>query len=1308
MKRKPRTSHGKRRPTYELLEPRNLLAGDILVTDLKSGVAVSDNATGTGHIMYTETSVHTRFSGVPTNNSDHFIATRLDGLQWQYNNDTNWINFTPDETDLLVAEVNYDSDTVSRLEINFAFEPSFFGGTFPTIVETVQSGFSNGDLRFAANRFGGSIDEGEFQVLGSSFSRNGYPIDLEPDNKIKLTQLRHALHRYEQATSELPRAAIVDDLGNETLSWRVQLLPFLGLQDLYDQFNLNEPWDSANNLPLASQMPDVYSSPNFNSSTDTLFVALTGSGTLFPAFGPSIDVFDDDGIPDGAHTTLLFVEADADRSVVWTQPADLEFDPTNPLDGLGNITPEGFDAVTAYGLPFKIPPNIDAQNFTNMVLRDDGNFVDFSEVETYHFAGNSLTQISQGTFEYAHRFNTFPKHAIYSSDGTTPLLSWRVAILPYIEHQDLYEQFHLDEPWDSPHNITLLPKMPYFYFHPDVGNEMTNFQAVVGPGTSFPLEDAATDWDDVYDGIGNTIMFVETDADHAVEWTRPADWSAANGPTLDGLGGFSPDDGFHVAFADGGFRFVNNSIDGNNFAKMLTIEGGEVADFSDLSPRYRAESQLSELGLGALNYESAHMTLPQHATYGFGTTPLLSWRVAILPFVGQRPLYDMFNQNEPWDSPHNLALLPLMPDIFASEGLAEGFTAFQVPTGPTTAFPEVDEGTIHQSITDGLGNTAMFVQVNSDRAVEWTRPADLSFNPSNPDSGLGNAEAGGFHFATVDSGVHFYNNALDREPLEFLMQIDDGVSFVQEHVEDLSQLYWPLQTRFNLRKLAIAALDFESATMRFPSHAIYSPPTSSGTPTLSWRVQLLPFLDEQALYYMFRLDEPWDSPHNLSLLPMMPDVFAHPLVEPGKTVFQAVTSQYNSSESTMIPIHYRGYNFGAVSDGSSNTALFVEANIDQAVEWTKPDDVAFDPSDPTFGLGEAYYQIGNHFAMTDGSVNFYRGCVSDEFIGSLLMKSDGNVIDPENTECNSAPATVVGAGLAYGDLEATDKTPLLPGETATFENYSSYVNGITALSVDIGRLADPNSISASDFTFRVGNGSNFSDFTTISLTPTVTVDPTGGDNESARVTLEFPAGFITNTWLQVTVLATDNTGLDSSNVFYFGNAIGETGDNPNSAVVNLIDVARARVNQSGLSTVDADNAFDINRDGRVNLIDVALIRTNQSGFSPLNLITAPGSSNRSGDVAFDSRSNGSVASLGTFSTTGSFAVSIEKEQAIQNQNSQRGFLPAEGSYLSGAVERGTVERILESEYKSNDQDLFEPLDPFEFLDQLNDKDLIDV
>jgi hypothetical protein len=122
-----------------------------------------------------------------------------------------------------------------------------------------------------------------------------------------------------------------------------------------------------------------------------------------------------------------------------------------------------------------------------------------------------------------------PTAAIYSKDGR-PLLSWRVAILPYIEQDDLYRQFRLDEPWDSAHNIKLLDRMPKVFrlegFAPQPSNK-THFQVFIGPNTPFKGPQGLRFPAEVTDGTSNTFGVVE--AKTAVSWTQPRDIPVGNG-----------------------------------------------------------------------------------------------------------------------------------------------------------------------------------------------------------------------------------------------------------------------------------------------------------------------------------------------------------------------------------------------------------------------------------------------------------------------------------------------------------------------------------------------------------------------------------------------------------------------------------------------------------------------------------------------------------------------------------------------------------------------------------------------------------
>ncbi|HMF14410.1 MAG TPA: sigma-70 family RNA polymerase sigma factor, partial [Gemmataceae bacterium] len=98
---------------------------------------------------------------------------------------------------------------------------------------------------------------------------------------------------------------------------------------------------------------------------------------------------------------------------------------------------------------------------------------------------DNLKQIALAMHNWHDTYGTFPAAATYRKDGK-PLLSWRVALLPFLEQDNLYKQFRLDEPWDSAHNKKLLARMPEIYLVPgQEANNATFYQVFVGPSTMF-------------------------------------------------------------------------------------------------------------------------------------------------------------------------------------------------------------------------------------------------------------------------------------------------------------------------------------------------------------------------------------------------------------------------------------------------------------------------------------------------------------------------------------------------------------------------------------------------------------------------------------------------------------------------------------------------------------------------------------------------------------------------------------------------------------------------------------------------------
>jgi prepilin-type processing-associated H-X9-DG protein len=189
---------------------------------------------------------------------------------------------------------------------------------------------------------------------------------------------------------------------------------------------------------------------------------------------------------------------------------------------------------------------------------------------------NNMKQIGLAMHNYHAVNNALPGSAITSKAGK-PLLSWRVAILPFLEQGELYNQFHLDEPWDSPHNKGLIEKMPATYTCPsDKLQEkgLTSYRVFSGPGTAFEGT-KGHGMQEFLDGTSNTIAVVESK--DAVPWTKPDDLPFDPKPNAQLLmPGSNHPGGFNTLFVDGSVRFIKFSINVAVLRALVTRNGGEI------------------------------------------------------------------------------------------------------------------------------------------------------------------------------------------------------------------------------------------------------------------------------------------------------------------------------------------------------------------------------------------------------------------------------------------------------------------------------------------------------------------------------------------------------------------------------------------------------------------------------------------------------------------------------------------------------------------------------------------------------------
>jgi len=199
----------------------------------------------------------------------------------------------------------------------------------------------------------------------------------------------------------------------------------------------------------------------------------------------------------------------------------------------------------------------------------------------------------------------------------------------------------------------------------------------------------------------------------------------------------------------------------------------------------------------------------------------------------------------------------------------------------------------------------------------------------------------------------------------------------------------------DIRQIGIACLKYESANQQFPSNISRENPEGG----LSWRVHILPFLGEDGsrIHSQFHLDEPWDSPHNKALLPLIPQAYQHPELQTdlpeGHTVFQMPTSGPEDELSTILIEGEPGTSFGGIGDGSSNTILVIETDAQSAVPWTQPVDWRFDLNNPKRNLGNAF-PSGTTIGMCDGSTLVCdTETTPDETVRAMFTRSGGEVVE---------------------------------------------------------------------------------------------------------------------------------------------------------------------------------------------------------------------------------------------------------------------------------------------------------------------------
>lgn len=195
-----------------------------------------------------------------------------------------------------------------------------------------------------------------------------------------------------------------------------------------------------------------------------------------------------------------------------------------------------------------------------------------------------------------------------------------------------------------------------------------------------------------------------------------------------------------------------------------------------------------------------------------------------------------------------------------------------------------------------------------------------------------------------------------------------------------------MQSSYCLKDIGLAMHNYHDTYDEFPPAYTVD---KHGKPLLSWRVLLLPFMEEEELYEKFHLDEPWSSAANRELISQMPEIYTSPFFrdsrKEGKTPYLAIVDEHDG-HTVLLP--KKSCSFKDIIDGSSNSAIAIDDPA-YLVTWTKPDD--WDPLEllvlSSFGENEMH---GIHVLLADGSLTTIDQKNRERLVG-MIYCDDGRI-----------------------------------------------------------------------------------------------------------------------------------------------------------------------------------------------------------------------------------------------------------------------------------------------------------------------------
>lgn len=649
------------------------------------------------------------------------------------------------------------------------------------------------------------LDQPFVNSLASAFGLKSLDLQQErPRPRAQLTamkQLGLAFHNYHDVYSKLPRANGDGDGKRTGLSWRVHLLPFIEQAPLYEEFHLDEAWDSDHNRTLIPKMPAIFKSPDVEEKGKTSFHVFTGEKTPFHG-----DVgFSLNKMTDGTANTLLAVLAGADTAEVWTKPGGLDVNFTVPKKCLGDIAGGTFLALRADGAVFNVSSKVNDLALAQMIQPADGSSFNLEQLRGENSISIrptliiSLTDVVNQTEVVS---GLLPQPAVLEIEGKTihhddHLAIWfpydRTVALGSIESVKAMVSASAQQSRKVPFvdNLRLESDLTAVI---TVNSRSTLIREITKLSPNIAMINNV-DWIAVHAtmSLEETKPFVDIElkargdqmAINLAEMAESLLVQLRNSYENEPLPATANESDQEMRSLINRLLASTNVLLEKNLIQIrvpapegldrlpalvhATLAAGTIAN-QEINPK----AALRQLGFAFQTFHNVHKSFPGSGRSHSNRPVGLSWRVHLLPYLDHAALYNEFKLDEPWDSDHNRKLIPRMPEIYRSLGVdTPGKTSLHVFTGPQTPF--ADEATPQVTdISDGTSNTILVVQGTSDTAEEWTKPGGLVLNEDNPVRSIDTLMKDRFIALFFSGEVKDIDKNVNPDKLRWMIQHNDG------------------------------------------------------------------------------------------------------------------------------------------------------------------------------------------------------------------------------------------------------------------------------------------------------------------------------------------------------------------------------------------------------------------------------------------------------------------------------------------------------------------------------------------------------